>query len=111
MDIDISIGDESKTVHIENPYRYDPSQLMTGIIEFGDEAGIDLSALAVDKLVPLMIRGVAGCEGGCPANAQSLAREGFGDFSLTYIEGGILSAEYSHESGKPVRVKVFPDFT
>lgn len=110
MDIDVSIGDKSITVHIENPYRYDSSQLMESILDFGDKSGIDLAALAVDKLVSLMIRGVAGCEGGCPANAQSLAREGFGDFRLTYIEGGILSAVYSGKKGEPVSVKVFPDF-
>jgi hypothetical protein len=111
MDVDISIGDESITVSsIENPYRYDSSQLMRSIMEFGDKAGIDLAALEVDKLVPLMIRGVAGCEGGCPANAQSLVREGFGEFSLTYIEGGILSAVYSRKNGEPLSVKVFPDF-
>ncbi len=111
MDVDISIGDETKTVSIGNPHRFDSSRFLKSIMEFGEKAGVDLAALEVDKLIPLMIRGVAGCESGCPANAQGLVRQGFGNFSLTYIEGGILSAVYSREMEKQVSVKVFPDFS
>ena len=57
-----------------------------------------------------MIRGVAGCEDGCPSDAKRLVSEGFGGFNLSYIEGGILSAVKTTDDGKEISVRIFPDF-
>ena len=110
MDIDISINGESLSVNIENPHRFDVAGVTENIIGFGKKSGFDLAPLEMEKLIPRMIRGVAGCEGGCPADAQRLVREGFGGFSLAYVEGGILTAVHTLQNGSPVEVKVFPDF-
>jgi hypothetical protein len=110
MDIDIHIGTESLTVFVENPHRFDVSHVFQRIYDFGMKFGVDLNALKIGKLIPEMVRGVAGCEGGCPADAKSLVRTGFGDFTLAYIEGGILSASYNLHNGKSLVVKIFPDF-
>lgn len=39
MDIDVSIGRESVTINIENPYRFDMSQIMKAIVDFGLNLG------------------------------------------------------------------------
>lgn len=110
MDIDVSINGESLSVSIENPHSFDLAQVTEDIIGFGKKYGVDLGPLEMENLIPRMIRGVAGCESGCPADAQSLVRQGFGSFSLSYIEGGILTAVHTLQNGTPVEVKVFPDF-
>ena len=110
MDIDVTIGDDSLSLKVQDPYGFSASGNSKNLIDFGRRLGIDLVGLQVDKLIPRMIRGVAGCEGGCPADAQSLVREGFGRFNLSYIEGGILSAVCGLEDGKSVSVKIFPEF-
>jgi hypothetical protein len=104
MEIDITAGKESCSIDVENPHRIDSEMVMGKIITFGERAGIDLRALN------MMIRGVAGCEGGCPADAKNLVREGFGEFRISYIEGGILSAVCSLRKGGSLSIKVFPDF-
>ena len=81
MDIDVSINSDSLSINIENPYKIDIPQMTANILEFGNKFGIDLTPYEMDKLIQRMIRGVAGCEGGCPSDAQSLVREGFGDFN------------------------------
>ncbi|MBI5664077.1 MAG: hypothetical protein HZC49_03145 [Nitrospirae bacterium] len=110
MDIDVSINGESLTINIEDPHRFDVNGVMGDIVGFGKKFGVDLAPYEMDKLIPRMIRGVAGCEGGCPSDAMSLARKGFGNFKLSYVEGGILTAVQKLESGKPLEVKIFPDF-
>lgn len=110
MDIDISINGESLTINVENPHRFDVKKVMPEISGFGKKFGIDLAPYDMDKLIPRMIRGVAGCEGGCPSDAMSMARKGFGNFKLSYVEGGILTASQRLENGKPLEVKIFPDF-
>lgn len=110
MDIDVKIGNDSLHINIENPYRFDVSQVTSNIIDFGEKYGVDLTPLEIEKLIPRMIRGVAGCEAGCPSDAKSVVREGFGDFNLDYIEGGILTATKILENDQPLQVKVFPDF-
>jgi hypothetical protein len=110
MDIDVSINGKSLPINIENPYRLDMSDILRTIVDFGKEFGVDLTPLEIEKLIPRMIRGVAGCEGGCPSDAKSLVREGFGDFKIEYVEGGILTAVQTLDNGMPLEVKVFPDF-
>ncbi len=110
MDIDVSIGKESLTVNIENPYESDMSSAVESIVDFCMKLGIDVTALELEKLIPRMVRGVAGCEGGCPSDAKSLVSEGFRNFSLSYVEGGILSAVHNLGNGKSFSIKVFPEF-
>jgi len=110
MELDVSIGSESLSIDIDNPYKYDAVSNTRDIIDFGSKQGVDLTALQIESLVPRMIRGVAGCEQGCPSDAKSLVSEGFGKFTLSYIEGGILSAIQTLDDGKEISVKLFPDF-
>jgi hypothetical protein len=110
VDIDISIGKDSLTFTVKNPYRFDVSTVMDGILDFGRKSGVELNGLKIDLLIPRMIRGVTGCENGCPSDAKSLVRDGFGDFSLSYIEGGILSAVHNLGENRVLSVRVFPDF-
>lgn len=110
MEIDVTIGDQSININVHNPHEFKQSDDMQSILEFGSSLGVDMVAIEVDRLIPRMITGVAGCEGGCPADAQSLVRDGFGRFDLCYIEGGILSAECNLKNGSSLSVKIFPDF-
>lgn len=110
MEIDISIGSQSYSLDVEDPFKFDTVKDTRGIIDFGSKQGVDFSALDIENLIPRMIRGVAGCENGCPSDAKSLVSDGFGSFNLSYIEGGILSAAQTLDDGKEVSVKIFPDF-
>jgi hypothetical protein len=110
LDIDIRIGDESMSLDIENPHRFNVADVMGDIMNFGKKSNVDLTPLEIDRLIPKMIRGVAGCEGGCPADAKSLVKEGFGKFHLEYVEGGILTANQSLENNSVLQIKIFPDF-
>ncbi len=110
MDIDVRIDSESLSIDVENPYKVDVPQVAKEIHDFGNKLGTDLVPLEIDRLIPRMIRGVAGCEGGCPSDAMSMVRTGFGNFKLEYVEGGILTAFQTLENGKTVEVKIFPDF-
>jgi hypothetical protein len=111
MDIDVIIGQSSLSFNIENPHRMDATRIAHEIIDFGKQRSFDLEIFDVERLIRRMVRGVAGCENGCPADAKSLVREGFGDFRISYIEGGILSAIKSLGDGVAIELKVFPDFT
>ena len=110
MDVDISINGKSLSINVENPHRFDAAGAMEDIARFGDENGVSLAPYELDKLISLMIRGVAGCEAGCPSDAMGVARRGFGNFKIEYIEGGILTARQQLENGAPLEVKIFPDF-
>jgi hypothetical protein len=110
MELDIRIDSESMSINIENPYRFDVAQEMQGISDFGSKFGVDIASLQIEKLIPRMLKGVAGCEAGCPSDAKSLVRHGFGKFKLSYVEGGILTAIHKLGNGKSIEVKVFPDF-
>jgi hypothetical protein len=110
MDLDIRIGEDSFPVDIENPFRFDISAVMDDIIKFGNKNGVELEAYGLDKLIPRMIKGVAGCEAGCPSDAHGVVRQGFGDFKLDYVEGGILTAVQFLENSKKLEIKLFPDF-
>jgi hypothetical protein len=110
MDIDVRIGKVALTINIENPHRIDTAQVMQRIADLGKRCGVDMADLHIDKLIQRMVRGVSGCENGCPADAKSLVREGFQGFDISYIEGGILSADKTLMNGKSLGIKVFPDF-
>jgi hypothetical protein len=110
MDIDIRINEKSHSIDIENPFRFDMSAVMSDVIEFGNKNNVALEPYKLDELIPMMIKGVAGCEAGCPSDAQNVVRQGFGNFKLDYIEGGILTAIQTLENSKELEIKIFPDF-
>jgi hypothetical protein len=110
MNIDISIDNESLAIDVENPYKFNIAPFMKSILDLGEKSAVDLIPLKIEKLIPRMIQGVAGCENGCPSNAKSLVRDGVDGFSMSYIEGGILSAVHNFKNGKSFSIKLFPDF-
>jgi hypothetical protein len=111
MEIDISIGEDSLSMNLKDPHRFSESEDLKGIVDFGRNQGVDMVSLQVDQLIQRMIRGVAGCEGGCPADAKGLVRDGFGRFNLSYVEGGILSAVCGLEDGNSLSIRIFPEFS
>ena len=110
MDIDVSLAGDSLPINVENPHHMDTESVVGRIGEFLQERGVPHGDLALAELLPKMVKGIAGCEGGCPANAQSLVRKGFGKYHLEYIEGGILTAKYEVSPGRSLEIKMFPDF-
>ena len=110
MEIDVRLSNESLCINIEDPFKVDIASVTADIYNFGNNKGIDLSSLEIEKLIPRMIQGVAGCEGGCPADAKNLVRQGFGVFRLSYVEGGILTAARKLTNGTQLEVKIFPEF-
>ena len=113
MDIEISFAGDALHLEVENPYKMNTGEVATKMSAFLKDKGVDdahIKELFLSDLLPKMVRGVAGCEAGCPANAHMLVRTGFKDYSLQYIEGGILSAKQSPGSSQVVEIKVFPDF-
>ena len=110
MLLDVILDNDSVTVTIDNPFHFDMDAVMGEIEMFTSSKKAALNGIDVRGLIPKMIRGIAGCEGGCPANAKSLVEKGFKNFELKYIEGGILSAKASTPSGKTLHLKMFPEF-
>ncbi len=110
MEIDVSMENDSLSIPVENPFHLDLDAIMWKIDHFVSSKGAGLNGLDIKGLLPGMVRGVAGCEEGCPANALDFVDSGFKDFALSYIEGGILSAKAVMENGKELAIKMFPDF-
>ena len=110
MELDISFDNDSFSIPIKNPFRADQDEIMEEITGFLSTKGIYADNLDIRGLIPRMIKGIAGCESGCPANAKSFVSKGFDNFELSYIEGGILSAKTVAENGKVLSLKMFPDF-
>ncbi|MBF0318788.1 MAG: hypothetical protein HQL01_03135 [Nitrospirae bacterium] len=110
MEIDVSINGKSLSIDIANPYKVDMPSVVKEISSFGSEMGADLSSHDIKGLLARMIKGVAGCEHGCPADAKGLVYHGYGQFKLNYVEGGILSASCELKDKKSLELKVFPGF-
>ena len=110
MELDVSIGKESLAIEIENPFRLDIGSMMQKIETFLSAQGVLSDGMDIEGLISRMVKGIAGCEAGCPADAKSLVSSGYGDFTMEYIEGGILSAKAKIENGKTLHVNMFPDF-
>ncbi len=110
MDIDIMKGTETFTIHIDNPFSFNVNYTVEKILDFAKKAGIDLSGRELEDLIARMVKGIAGCEHGCPADALSLVRSGFGEFKLAYIDGGILSAQFTDGDRDPLEIRIFPGF-
>lgn len=110
MEISVSIGDDSISIPVDNPYRIDIDALMKQIEVFVSSKGEGLNGIDVEGLIPRMVKGIAGCERGCPADARQFVHKGYNNFELSYIEGGILMAKTITERGKELHIKIFPDF-
>ncbi len=110
MEIDVTVNGESFSITVENPFRMNTSEVVTRILDFAGKKGVDLGGMNLEGLLPKMVRGVVGCEEGCPANAKSLVSQGYGDFQLEYIEGGILAASCEINGSGALTIKVFPEF-
>ena len=110
MELDIKIGSDSLSIPINNPFHLDMPSMMEKIESFAASKGINLGNLNIKGLIPKMVKGIAGCERGCPADAKGLVSRGVKDFHLEYIEGGILSANGTAADGTIVQIKMFPDF-
>jgi len=110
MELDVSINNESLSIPISNPFRIDTNAVVEKITEFAALNGAAVDNLDIRGLLPRMVRGIAGCEDGCPSNALELVATGYNNFKLAYIEGGILTANAVTKNGKAISLKMFPDF-
>jgi hypothetical protein len=110
MDLDVSINDASISVRIDEPFQPDLDVIHSQIERFAIAKGTDIAALDVRGLILKMIRGIAGCEHGCPANAKDLESTGYKSFDVQYVEGGILTARIMTGEGSILSLKMFPDF-
>jgi len=109
MVLDVVIDSKSLTLDITDPFRADIDALVSQIEDFGKTNQKEVSSLDLKGLIPAMIRGVKGCERGCPADAKGIVARGYTGFSLQYVEGGILTAQAALGSSS-LQLKMFPDF-
>ncbi|MBI4689228.1 MAG: hypothetical protein HY754_03010 [Nitrospirae bacterium] len=110
MELDVKIDNDSLLIPINNPFSLDLEITVKQIEGFASSKGIELHDLNIKGLIPKMIRGIAGCEQGCPSDAKSLTTRGFKGFDLEYVEGGILTAKAEPVNGRTLYLKMFPDF-
>lgn len=97
----------SISIPLNNPYKPDIKGIVAQARGFAITCGANVDKLDIAGLVPRMIEGVAGCERGCPKNAQRFVESGFPGVELDYVEGGILTAKVV---GTELSIKLFPDF-
>ncbi|HAK89784.1 MAG TPA: hypothetical protein DHV16_01920 [Nitrospiraceae bacterium] len=110
MELDVRMDNDSLSIPIDNPFHMDTDSIVEKIGHFAASNGTRLDGLDIKGLLPKMVRGIVGCEGGCPSNALEFVSSGFGKFELAYVEGGILTARAVTENGKVLNIKMFPDF-
>jgi hypothetical protein len=110
MELDVRLDKESMSIGIDNPFRLDLDSLVSQIEQFTASKGYKLNGLDIRGLLPRMVKGIAGCEAGCPADAKSVVKKGHQRFKLDYIEGGIMSATAEIRDGKTLSLKLFPNF-
>jgi hypothetical protein len=108
--LDVIINDVSLSVQIDNPYKPDVDAIHSQIKQFASSKGTEIQALDLKGLILKMIKGIAGCEHGCPANAKDLESTGYKGFRVQYVEGGILTAHIKAGDGVIIYLKMFPDF-
>ena len=110
MELDIKIGSDALSLPINKPFQIELDSMMEKIAAFASSKDVDLGNLDIRDLIPKMVKGIAGCERGCPADAKGLVSRGISGFKLEYIEGGILSATATTPGGTVIHLKMFPDF-
>jgi hypothetical protein len=110
MELDVTVSGKSLSIPIPDPFRLDIESLVAKIETFLSSQGATTAGLDFRGLLPKLVKGIAGCEGGCPADAQNFVSRGFTNFKLAYIEGGILQAQTKSADGKDISFRMFPDF-
>lgn len=110
MILEAKVQDAAITIQVADVFRADLEAIDTQIADLATSKGIDIADLDIRGLLPAMIKGIAGCERGCPADAKSLIARGYKSFELRYIEGGILTAQAKTPGGTMLILKMFPDF-
>ena len=110
MDIDVKYGEAKLPLVVEDPFRMDVEAVSATIENFLKPHGLPSSDLHLRELLPGMVRGICGCQNGCPADAQSFVRRGCRNYRLEYIEGGILKAVLDTRGGGPLEIRMFPEF-
>ena len=110
MELDVRLDKDSLAIPITNPFQLDMDAIEGRIMSFLAERGQSGNGLDLRGLLPRMVRGIAGCEAGCPSDALGVVRRGDRKFKLEYIEGGIMTATTQVESGSTLSIKLFPDF-
>ncbi len=110
MELDVRLDNDSFSITIDDPFRLDIDNVIARIEAFLAARGAGRNRTDIRGLLPLMVKGIAGCEEGCPANARELVEQGYKDFALQYVEGGILTAVTKMANGKALSLKLFPDF-
>jgi hypothetical protein len=110
MELDVKVAGKSLSIPIPDPFRLDVESAVVTIETFLSAQGAAATGLDFRGLVPKLVKGIAGCEGGCPADAQNFVSRGFTNFKLAYIEGGILQAQARSADGKEISLRMFPDF-
>jgi hypothetical protein len=110
MELDVRVGNESITIAIDRPFQLDLDALVGRVEAFLASKGAPPNGLDIRGLLPRMVKGIAGCEAGCPADAKGFVSRGSRDFKLEYIEGGILSARVKTANGKDLHIRMFPEF-
>lgn len=110
MELDVRLDAESLSIPIADPFRMDVDAVAASIESFLAARGARAEGLDLRGLLPRMMKGIAGCEAGCPSDAKGFVSRGFPSYRLEYIEGGILSAAATTADGRPLRIRMFPDF-
>lgn len=110
MVLDVIINDASVSVQIDKPFQLDIDTIHSQIEQFALSNGTDIKALDIRGLILKMIKGIAGCEHGCPADAKDLESTGYKGFEVQYVDGGILKAHIMTKEGGILYLKMFPDF-
>jgi hypothetical protein len=110
MELDVRLDIDLLSITIDDPFRLDIDDVIARIDAFLAARGTARGRADIRGLLPLMVKGIAGCEEGCPANARELVEQGYQNFALQYIEGGILTAMTKMADGKALSLKLFPDF-
>ena len=110
MLFEVIIGGASLAIPITEPFNPDLDDIIARIEGLARSKGADVTALNMRGLISEMIKGIVGCERGCPADAKGLISRGFEGFDLAYIEGGILTARSTSGDGSLLYLKMFPDF-
>ena len=77
MVLDAMIDGDSLTIDIADPFHPDLVALVSRIGQFFHSKGADISGLDVSELILRIIKGIAGCEKGCPADANGIVSRGF----------------------------------
>lgn len=110
MELEVKLEKEAITIPINDPFRFDLDAMIGRIDAFLGSHGTVLDGLDLRGLLPRMVKGIAGCEAGCPSDAKGFVSRGFHRFELAYIEGGILSAKAATPDGRDLQIRLFPEF-